>query len=79
MAVYDRLMEIAVRNNDNELMRKVEQLQERSNNLFTDHSATLASAVQGSSTYASMAAADRSKLLDKKDTTAAVAAKGDKP
>jgi hypothetical protein len=79
MAVCDKLMEIAVRNNDSELMRKVEQLQERSNNLFTEHSATLASAVQGSTKNTSMAAADRNKLLDKKDTAAALAAKGDKP
>jgi hypothetical protein len=79
MAVCDKLMEIAVRNNDNELISKVEQLQERANNLFTEHSETLANAVRGPSTYSSMAAADRNKLLDKKDTSAAVAAKGDKP
>lgn len=79
MAVCDKLMEIAVRNNDSELMSKVEQLQERANNLFTEHSVSLANAVQGSNTNSSMAAADRGKLLDKKDSAPVVAAKGDKP
>lgn len=79
MAVCDKLMEIAVRNNDNELMHKVEQLQERANNLYSDHSVSLANAVQGANKNSSLAAADRDKLLDKKDTAAALAAKGDKP
>jgi hypothetical protein len=79
MAVCDKLMEIAVHNNDAELIRKVEQLQERANNLYTEHAVSLAKAVEGSSANSSMAVADRDKLLDKKDAAPVVAAKGDKP
>jgi hypothetical protein len=79
MAVCDKLMEIAVRNNDAELIRKVEQLQERANNVYTDHAVSLAKAVEGTNATSTMAAADRNKLLEKKDAAPAVAAKGDMP
>ncbi|HEV8060587.1 MAG TPA: hypothetical protein VGP68_11965 [Gemmataceae bacterium] len=79
MAVCDKLMEIAVRNNDADLIRRVEQLQERANNVYTEHAATLAQAVDGANGASSMAMADRNKLLEKKDAAPVVAAKGDAP
>ena len=77
MAVCDKLMEIAVRNNDADQIRKVEQLQERANNVFMEHASSLAQAVEGSKPTTSLAAADSNKLLEKKATNTAVAAKGD--
>jgi hypothetical protein len=78
MAVCDRLMEIAVRSNDAELARKVEQLQERVNNVYAEHAVTLAKTMESAS-GSSVAAADSKKLLETKDAAPAVAAKGDKP
>jgi hypothetical protein len=79
MAVCDKLMEIAVRNNDADLIRKVEQLQERANNVYTDHSASLAKAFDKVNPASTMAATDRNKLLENKDAAPVVAAKGDLP
>ena len=79
MAVCDKLMEYAVRNNDSDLIRKVEQFQERANNIYSEHAVSLARAVEVSSPNTSMAAADSNKLLEKKSTSTAVAAKGDMP
>jgi len=79
MAVCDKLMEIANRNNDAEMIRRVEQLQERANNIYNEHAVSLAKAVEGSMPTSAMAAADRDKLLEKKDAAPVVAAKGDKP
>ena len=79
MSVCDKLMEIAVRNNDADLIRKVEQLQERANNVYTDNAVMLAKTLESSHAGSSVAVADSNKLLEKKDAAAAVAAKGDKP
>jgi hypothetical protein len=79
MAICDKLMESAVRNNDADLVRTVEQLQERANNIYTEHAVSLARAVGGSKPNTSLAAADSDKLLEKKATTTAVASKGDMP
>jgi hypothetical protein len=79
MAVCDKLREIAVRTGDTELSRRVDQLEERANNVYSEHAVKLAQAVEGTKAASSMAMADRNKLLDTKDAAPVVAAKGDAP
>jgi hypothetical protein len=79
MAICDKLMEIAVKNNDSELMRRVEQLQERANNVFSEHTVLLARTVEATNSAASIAQADTDKLLEKKDKSKAYASRGEKP
>ena len=79
LAICDKLKEIAERTNDPELERKAEQLEERANSLYADHSQLLARTVESANNATSVAQADSNKLLNKKDGSTAVASKGDKP
>jgi hypothetical protein len=82
LAVCDKLMEIAVRNNNQELIHQIETLEERARSTYVQHTEMLDRIAEADmkTLAAKNSQSDQNKLLDKKSSSSQVAAaKGDLP
>lgn len=82
LAVCDKLREIALRNDDTELLQKVDVLLTRARAAYEQRSAMLADVTvpdSNSSGSGKRNVSDQDRLLSKKDSSSKVAAKGGQP
>jgi hypothetical protein len=77
LAVCDKLREVADHTNDQELMRRADQLEDQANKVYAERTALLArTGAKARNGATTQVASDRNKLLDAKDSGSSVAAKG---
>lgn len=79
LAVCDKLREIALRTDDNELLQKVDVLLTRARAAYEQRSAMLADVAVPESNSGKRNVSDKDRLLSKKDSSSKVAAKGGQP